>query len=717
MLTQPKMFFLAAAAFLTVLAAAPGVALDTYWVHDPGTPAAWEDPLNWDNGVPASVDNAYIDNDGAALIYNGAAASQLRLGRNASGTVIQEGGTTTLYSLDLGSLTGSTGIYYLNAGELAGTSGALESEMVGSSGNGEFNQAGGANTVRNLSLGYSAGSSGTYNLSGGDLSAAVDTGSLECVGYNGVGEFNQTGGTHTVGSNLTLGYMTGSSGAYNLQDGTLTAVNEFVGRSGTGAFHQTGGTNNPGYFNVVTGSSYVLEGGTLNIEGSALIQGTFDCANGDAALNVNGGLADFSNTTITNSGSTSFSSAANTLTIFASGFDPSTAFGSYNPAGMVHVAGNTLVVHAGEGFTGRGTINDPIECEGAITAATPPTWPTTSLQLNNDVRLFNGGSLNFASQSLNVASGKTYTIEASGGSILASYISLQNGSTFIQKSGTNLVYSLSLNSSYTYPPNPTPEPRYDLSGGDLMAVGAESIDGSGISSFNQSGGTNTTKSLYIGFQSPFDPPVGPPYASDAYNITGGTLTSGRIVITVKGYFNDSGALYTPRICVWDTFLNRTDQWELFHLTSTDMVLWDGVLTTPVVLNMKSLDKGASWDGYTNNFALGNLIFSGSADRTFEYRLDSDVYTYGLSLQEGAHLDLNGYTLYYVPMGVTTYTGLGASTFCLNGTWSNGRIIPIQTSIPEPGAFAFIAPALIGIAMMAVRKVRKGCALSVARSAK
>ena len=89
-------------------------------------------------------------------------------------------------------------------------------------------------------------SSGTYSLGGnGRLAVAA----IENVGYSGAGFFTQSGGTHTIGTYLYVGYEPGSSGTYSLSGGSLsvsntnTNDNEYVGYSGTGTFMQSGGTH------------------------------------------------------------------------------------------------------------------------------------------------------------------------------------------------------------------------------------------------------------------------------------------------------------------------------------------------------------------------------------------------------------------------------------------------------------------------------------------
>src|SRR3990172_6093390 len=134
---------------------------------------------------------------------------------------------------------------------------AVTSEYIGHSGyNGTVNHSAGSNTVNNsgLYLGYNAGITGTYNLSGtGTLTVVGQNGTtnwlqgLEYIGYNGTGIFNQTGGVHTHNSSgLMLGYNTGSTGSYNLQDGSLLTGVQYIGYNGIGNFNQSGGTHTSG---------------------------------------------------------------------------------------------------------------------------------------------------------------------------------------------------------------------------------------------------------------------------------------------------------------------------------------------------------------------------------------------------------------------------------------------------------------------------------------
>ena len=225
-----------------------------------------------------------------------------------------------------------TGVVQLGSGNLttndlaSGISGGSLSaayQYVGNGGTGTFTQSGGASTIGNcLYLGYNAGDSGAYNLSGsGQLSA-----SYEYVGYSGTGSFTQSGGTNSVGNYLYLGdnaggavsgghtasaaaascrrttstwaipargpsrsragptvrldilYLgnnSGGSGTYSLSgSGQLSASYEYVGNSGTGSFTQSGGTNSIGnylYLGANAGGS-----GAYSLSGSGQLSASYE---------------------------------------------------------------------------------------------------------------------------------------------------------------------------------------------------------------------------------------------------------------------------------------------------------------------------------------------------------------------------------------------------------------------------------------------------------
>ena len=65
----------------------------------------------------------------------------------------------------------------------------------------------------------------------------------EYIGASGTAAvFTQTGGTNYADNELYLGYNAGASGAYTLSGGSLDVAEMYVGYDGSGAFTQTGGT-------------------------------------------------------------------------------------------------------------------------------------------------------------------------------------------------------------------------------------------------------------------------------------------------------------------------------------------------------------------------------------------------------------------------------------------------------------------------------------------
>ncbi len=101
----------------------------------------------------------------------------------------------------------------------------------------------------------------------------------EYLGYSASGSFTQSGGTNSVFSTLDLGYNAGGSGTYSLSgSGLLSAPNECIGNSGTGSFTQSGGVNSVSgclILGQIAGSigTYTLNGAVLSLSGSGLIQG------------------------------------------------------------------------------------------------------------------------------------------------------------------------------------------------------------------------------------------------------------------------------------------------------------------------------------------------------------------------------------------------------------------------------------------------------------
>lgn len=209
------------------------------------------------------------------------------------GAVTQSTGTVTMAAgsdLVVGYGAGSTGTYTLSGGNLL----ANQSEFIGSIGSGTFTQMGGTNSlpasaVGYLNLGTSVGGVGTYNLSGGNLIVTKN----EIVGDAGTGIFNQTGGTNTIlgGFNLNLGNSNGGSGTYTISNNaTLTVANNlYVGNSGT-AVGTLNIQNNSSVW--VTNAFWFYDHGTVNLSGGTLRFGLYVPAGG--IFNYTGGTVQLS---------------------------------------------------------------------------------------------------------------------------------------------------------------------------------------------------------------------------------------------------------------------------------------------------------------------------------------------------------------------------------------------------------------------------------------
>ena len=298
------------------------------------------------------------------------------MGYGGTGTFTQASGKNSIYyfsyfynygPLYLGYNAGSSGTYSLSG------SGQVSAgfEYVGYSGTGTFTQSGGNNNISNynslysLYLGFNAGSNGMYNLSGSGLLTAGS----EYVGYSGTGTFTQSGGTNNyLYGPLYLGYNAGSSGTYILSgSGQVSANNnEYVGYSGTGTFTQSGGTNS-------IGSYYSL--GSLYLGNNAGSSGTYNLS-GSGQLSAGSEYVGYSGTgTFTQSGGTNNYFYGSLYLGYNAG-----SSGTYNLSGNGQVSATTASTSATPARgPSRSRAGPTISPTPSISASTPAaTAPTTS---------------------------------------------------------------------------------------------------------------------------------------------------------------------------------------------------------------------------------------------------------------------------------------------------------------------------------------------------
>ncbi len=385
-------------------------------------------------------------------------SSSTVIGGYGTGTFTQNTGTHTISTiLILGLLAGSNATYNLNDGQLN----ALNT-VVGSSGTGYFIHSLGNHTLTDsLFIGGGIGSYGMYYLYGtGQLSAVNET-----IGSSGTGSFIHMSGTNTLSGSLYLGYNSSCTGASYYLSGTgqLSAINEYIGYSAAALLQQNGGMNNAtdisigqaGVYQFIGGSLQVSGGlvnqgsldfngfgaGDLQISGCLDNQGTIDFGGSPIVMNVSNAIVNFARTgsALTNSQAATLNIGTNSLLIIPPGFNPANAFQHFNNSGIVHTLGTPLTIPGGQAVLGWGNISDFVDCSGTIAAGT-------------------GRSLNL-----------------SGGLTVSGNVNIGNGDLTIDSTNSG------------------------ISGGSLSIGGNQYVGNTGNGAFTHSAGTNTVaKSLYLG---------------------------------------------------------------------------------------------------------------------------------------------------------------------------------------------------------------------------
>ena len=206
--------------------------------------------------------------------------TNFRIGNSGDGTLIQTGGTVTQPgnggAMYIGFAAGSTGQYTISGGIL--DQGLLTIGYT-SGGSGALTQTGGdVFARRDVRIGRGSGSA-AYSISDGTLTVTSQHGPGDlAVGFEGsaTSTFTQSGGIVDVDHHAILGNGSTTTGTYTMSGGTLDMDNELrVGYDGSGTFIQTGGdvtTGDSVRLAVNSASSvgrYEIHGGTLTTSGTA----------------------------------------------------------------------------------------------------------------------------------------------------------------------------------------------------------------------------------------------------------------------------------------------------------------------------------------------------------------------------------------------------------------------------------------------------------------
>lgn len=394
---------------------------------------------------------------------------------------------------------------------------------------GVFNQMDGKNTVSGtLALGANTFlTDGTYNLNGGQLSAAN-----EIVGNGGTGFFNQNGGTNTISGQLTLGSKAGSGSngfsvdnTYTLSGGNLSAANVVVGDAGSGTFNQIGGKSTvAGQLTVGNQSSSVGNqrggSGEYDLRGTAALEaGTEIFGSGGSTYNQTGGtnVVDGDLTALQNS------------------------FGSYNLTGN-----NALLKVAGDENLG---VEDGSRIQFVQSGG--------NNQIVGNLNLGGNPSLN---PSTSTGRG-SYELDGGLVSVGGSEVIATNGN-FVQTGGINNPNRLVLQGTY------------ELNGPGVLATTAEMIGRplllGGQAFFIQRDGTNTTGTLTLGDRG-------------NYELIDGTLTASEIINTCSGLcssllFNQGGGVFDYSGGNLNGNFNNEADGTLFRISGRGTRIVNGSLT-------------------------------------------------------------------------------------------------------------------------------------------
>ncbi|MFZ5451404.1 MAG: beta strand repeat-containing protein, partial [Thermodesulfobacteriota bacterium] len=450
----------------------------------------------------AQAAQLFVDNGATYTVSSNISFNQEFIGLHGTGVINQSSFTNnvtqTFGELSLGYYAGSNGTYNLSGGTLI-----ARNEEIGRQGVGTFNQSGGTNIATFLILGEKVGSSGTYNLSGGSITGDSGGASIS-IGDQGVGIFNQTGGTNNA-HDLSLGTWIGS-GTYNLSGGSITgAFFESVGETGTGIFNQSGGTNQT--MHLVVGNTATYGGnGTYNLSGGSLTASNFESigygALGVGSFNQTGGTNLVAYLLVGDSGgSGTYNLSGGSLSSTGQGIGYG-GIGTFNQTGGSNQTELLYVVGAGPGTSGTYNLSG-----GSLTTTNYESIGYRAL----GVSTFNQSGGTNQTDYIFVGDGGTGTYNLSGGSLSApnQRIGFLGGiGIFNQCGGSNL-------SNYIYVGDGSTG-TYNLSGGSLSSLGqAIGYDTGSIGTFNQSGGSNNVNLLILGRYG----------GSGTYNLSGGELSS------------------------------------------------------------------------------------------------------------------------------------------------------------------------------------------------
>ncbi len=378
------------------------------------------------------------------------------VGTSGNGTFVQTGGTHTVQAhLVIGQNETSSGSYELHGGALRTCDAALNWSAT-------LTQDGGDHAAARVRVG--GGGTGVYVLSGGSL-VATDS---ENIGGWGIGTFTQSGGTNTTKTLVMDKWSTsGTDPVYTLSGGQLRADHCELS---WGVVRQSAGSSTVGYLEIGKGGRYEFAGGELAVTAGIQLEGPLDLGGTDLAIGGDGLIVTLAPGAVLNAHEASLHLGPASLLIIPPGYDPAADLGHWTNEGITHTQGEPLVIEAGAGFRGSGTVSDHVRTAGIIAAN-----PGGEINLLSGITI-TGGTVDLGNGTLVVAAEPSTVLR---GTVNADQVSIRDWGSLTQKGGTLTATFAEMTGTYK------------LQGGSLITgtqtgTDQEVIDGT----FLQSGGTH-----------------------------------------------------------------------------------------------------------------------------------------------------------------------------------------------------------------------------------
>jgi len=327
------------------------------------------------SGGNADFVNLSVANNSAATVSGTGqlhVAGTSIIGNGGNGTFTQAGGSTNLQGdVKIGAGAGGVGTLVVQDGTLV--SGQTFIGIDG--GVGSLQVSGGVFKPTALALNRFGGAPATVAITGGQ----VQTNTIQFL-FPAV--VTQSGGTVTTSatSNLWLKNEPGEF-QYALLSGTLTAPSVLISKTNAspvaasgkvGGFAQSGGTSNIKSLTIESAGTANVTGGTMNINSKLDLRGVLDFGGGSAHLNVNqSAFASFVAGQLLAANNATFTGASGSLMSFKDQAQYNSV-GTVTSQGLIHIAGQNLVIPQNQSVGGSGTIEGDVTNNGSIAPGSSP---------------------------------------------------------------------------------------------------------------------------------------------------------------------------------------------------------------------------------------------------------------------------------------------------------------------------------------------------------